>query len=95
MSTPTPAASVGNALLALIEGDVLTVIGPALLSFLTAEAAAKGDPLKMAAAYTALLGNLQPLLLTLENTVIGQLIAYVQAKLAAAIAAVPPLPPSS
>lgn len=50
--------NIGQAILALVEADGLSTFGPALGTFLAAEAAANGDPVKTSAAYLQLQGNL-------------------------------------
>jgi len=83
MSTTTT----GSALVTLLESDLLVTLGPQLLALLTAEKAANGDPIKSMAAWVAFLGAVQPALLTLEATVIGQVIGLIQGKLSALVTA--------
>lgn len=87
MSTPSP--TLGQQLLSFIEQDGLTTFGVALLNFLNAEVVAQGDPIKMAAAFIALEGNLiaqGPAFLAGLETQLAQLLA---AKLSAKLAALP------
>lgn len=80
--TPTSA----QALLALIEGDLLTAEGTPILTFLQALSTAAGDPVKVAAAWVALQGAVVGSLPGLETTLIQQLISAITGKLQAALA---------
>jgi len=94
MSTPNP--TLGQALLAVIETDLLTTLGQPLITFLSNVGAAGGDPLKLAAAWAgfqgALLGTLPSLEITLSQQISAALIAKVQAAIAKAEAAQTPTP---
>lgn len=86
MSTPSP--TVGAALLAVLESDLLTTAGAPLLSFLTAFGAAAGDPTKIALAWVGLQGSLLGSLPALEATLSQQIAAALTAKLQSAISAI-------
>ena len=79
--------SPGSAILAVLESDALTAEGPPLIKFLTAFAAAAGDPLKISAAYIELQGAVIGTLPTLETTLAQQISAVLTQKLQAAITA--------
>jgi hypothetical protein len=80
------ATSTGQAILAVIESDLLTAGGAPLINFVTAFGAAGGDPLKIAAAWVQLQGAVVGVLPSLEVTLSQQIAAALTAKLAAAIA---------
>lgn len=77
----------GSAILAVLASDALTVEGPPLIKFLTAFGAASGDPLKIAAAFVGLQGDIVASLPSLEGALATQISAALTAKLQAAITA--------
>ncbi len=68
------ATTTGQAILAMIETDVLQVAGPAILQYLTNVKTAGGDPIKQTAA-----------LPTIESNLLGSIVTMLQAKLATLI----------
>ena len=84
MSTVTPTA--GQAILAVIESDLLVAGGTPLLTFLQQFGAAAGDPIKIVAAWAELRGGLLGSLPGLEATLSGQIAMALETKLQAAIA---------
>jgi len=74
------------ALLQMLENDVLLDAGTPLLTFLNNLQAAQGDPLKRAAAWVQLQGNLVQAAPTLVGTIEGQLAATIAAKIQADVA---------
>lgn len=87
MSTPDP--TLGQTILAFIEGDALRAFGAPLLTFLQAEAAAAGDPIKMSAAFIALQGGIVGAAPGALGTLESQLATALATKLQAVIAAAP------
>lgn len=83
MTTASPSA--WQALLSVIETDLLSTAGAPLLTFLNSFAAAAGDPLKLAAAWVQLQGQFVGALPTLEATLSQQIANTLTAKLSAAI----------
>ena len=81
------ATTTGQAILAILESDVLTTEGTPILTFLTAFGAAAGDPLKITAAWIQLQGALIGGLPGVETALAQQIAQALQAKLVAAIAA--------
>jgi len=81
------ATTTGQALLALLESDLLTAEGTPILAFLQAFGAAAGDPLKIAAAWVALQGAFIGGLPSIEAALSVQIATALQTKLQAAIAA--------
>ena len=77
----------GQALLQLIEGDILETAGTPLLTLIEALKAGGTNPFAATAAWGQFLGNMAPALITLENTLANQILTAVQNKLTAAIAA--------
>lgn len=90
MSTPTPVATTGQAILTLIESDALTILGKPILTFLTQVQAANGDPLKEGAAWIQLQGGIvgaaPEFIGGLESQLAALLAAKLQSKMAAAAA---------
>lgn len=78
--------STGQALLAIIESDILTSAGGPLLQFLQ-KVQANPTPLNTAAQWIALQGALVGSLPTMETTLAAQILGALQAKLEAAITA--------
>lgn len=78
--------STGQAILAVLESDLLTSAGEPLLAFLTSTKA-NPSPLNVAAQWIALQGALIGALPGLESTIATQIIAALQAKLQSAITA--------
>ena len=78
--------STGQAILAVLESDLLTSAGEPLLAFLTSTKA-NPSPLNVAAQWIALQGALIGALPGLESTIATQIIAALQAKLQTAITA--------
>lgn len=74
--------SVGNEILQLVEGDVFTEAGPAILGFLNDEAKANGDPFKMAAAWVKLQGAMVAAAPNLEGDAVTQLSEIIAGKIA-------------
>jgi len=83
MSATPP--TVGQALLTFIENDLLLSAGPPLLTFLTAVQAAAGDPIKIAAAWVALQGNLVGGAPAAVGGIETQLAAIIASKIQAAL----------
>lgn len=83
MSTPTP--TTGQALLTLIESDLLMNAGTPLLTLIEALAAANLNPFAIIAAWGQFVGNIQPALMQFEAQVASQILAAIQAKLIAAM----------
>jgi hypothetical protein len=81
------ATSTGQAILAVLESDLLTAEGTPILAFLTSFGQAAGDPLKIAAAWVALQGAFIGGMPGLESALSQQIAAALNAKLVAAIAA--------
>lgn len=84
--------SIGQALLALLEGDSLEVFGPVLGSAASQEAAANGDPIKevtaAASTGTALIAAAPTLLGEFTGQIFAALGARAQANIAGAAAKV-------
>ena len=78
--------STGQAILAVLESDLLTSAGAPLLTFLTA-VKANPTPLAEAAAWVQLQGALVGALPGLESTLVSQIVSALQTKLQAAISA--------
>jgi hypothetical protein len=78
--------STGQAIVAVLESDILTAAGQPLLTFLQ-NVKTNPDPLNEAAQWIQLTGALVGSLPGLEVTVIQQLATTLQTKLAALIAA--------
>lgn len=78
--------STGQAILAVLESDLLTTAGEPILAFLTS-LKANPTPLNAAAQWVALQGALVGALPGLEQTLATQIIGALQAKLVAAISA--------
>ncbi len=78
--------STGQAILAVLESDLLTSAGEPLLAFLTS-IKANPSPLNAAAQWIALQGALIGALPNLETTLIAQIVGALQVKLQAAITA--------
>ncbi len=78
--------STGQAILAVLESDLLTTAGEPLLAFLTS-IKTNPSPLNVAAQWIALQGALVGALPGLESTLASQIIGALQAKLQAAITA--------
>lgn len=78
--------STGQAILAILESDLLTSAGEPLLAFLTS-VKANPSPLNVAAQWVALQGAFVGALPGLEQTVATQIIGALQTKLMAAIQA--------
>lgn len=78
--------STGQAILAVLESDLLTSAGEPLLAFLTS-IKTNPSPLNVAAQWIALQGALVGALPGLEQTLATQIIGALQAKLQAAITA--------
>lgn len=78
-----------QAVVTLIENDGLTAFGSALGTFLSAEAAANADPIKMGLAYAQLQTNLLVAAPQAEGTLIGQLSTALAARLSAKVSAAP------
>jgi hypothetical protein len=83
MTTPAQ----GNAILALLQSDLLTAAGTPLLTFLTAMKTAGTNPLAIAAAWVQLQGELVGAAPGLESALSAQIFGALQTKLAATIAA--------
>ncbi len=79
------ATSTGQAILAVLESDLLTTAGGPILAFLES-IKANPTPLNEAAQWIALQGALVGALPGLEQTLATQIIGALQAKLAAKIA---------
>jgi hypothetical protein len=78
--------SVGQAILAVLESDLLTAAGGPLLAFLQSTKA-NPSPMNFAAQWVALQGAVVGQLPSFEATVAQQIITVLQAKLQAAITA--------
>lgn len=80
-------SNAGSAILAVLTSDALTTEGPPLITFLTAFGAAAGDPLKIAAAWAKLQGDILGSLPSFEATLSAQIASVLTTKLQAQIAA--------
>lgn len=69
----------------VIESDILVTDGPALVTFINASIAAKGDPFKEIAALSQLRGDVLGSAPNLEGTLITQLGTVILTKIQAAI----------
>jgi hypothetical protein len=76
----------GQAILAILESDLLTAEGSPLIALLTAQTAAAGDPFKEIAALSAFRGAVIGSLPGLESGVIAQIDNAIIVKVQAAIA---------
>lgn len=84
MSTPSPTTA--QALLTMIESDLLTSAGTPLLTLIEALKAGGTNPFAAVAAWGQFVGNLQPALITFEQTIANQILTAIQSKLTAELA---------
>jgi hypothetical protein len=80
------ASSTGQALLTMIESDLLTAAGTPLLTLIEALKAGGTNPFAAVAAWGQFIGNLQPALITFETALATQILTAVQTKITEAIA---------
>jgi len=81
------ATNVGQAIVGVLESDLLTSFGPQLVTLIQNVQAAQLDPLKVSAAWLQFLGAIAPALVQFEVTAANQILSLILAKIQPAVIA--------